>query len=169
MWSSVPQETAFERHRDLHDPGKIGVVKAVGVAQAFVGGHFQVLPAEGMGLPVGEVGEGHFECPAHLGLHVMDGASEAVGRQPFGHGHRRGESAVDPLRRGFQNAVKTNRSRHGESPWDERLTAGSNVPVVRKLLGGRGETLFVHRLAAQDEKNQSAIENDPKAEGAQPS
>jgi hypothetical protein len=42
-----------------HHPRQAGIVEAVAVPDALEGHQFQVLPAEGMAVARGEVGEGH--------------------------------------------------------------------------------------------------------------
>jgi hypothetical protein len=98
---------------DLDLARQVGIVELVRVAQALARHELQVLAAEGMAAVRGEVAERHPEGAADPGLKVMDGAGEAVGRQPLRQRVRFDEGAVDLLGLGREDAVQANGVGHG--------------------------------------------------------
>jgi len=87
---------------------QIGVIEAIGVADALIRHDLQIFAAERMAAACREVGERHPECAANLRLHMVNLAGETVGRQPFGHRIRLEEGAKHLLRPGSEDAMQTN-------------------------------------------------------------
>ena len=110
-------EHGFQGDGDLHLSGEVGVVELVGVADAFVGLELHVGAAEGVAAAGGEVGEGHAVAAAFADVAFMHGGGEAEGRQPFDHGVRVGEGAVEAALGAAQDAVQADGlAGHGVSP-----------------------------------------------------
>ena len=103
----VADDDRLERHRHLHFAGQVRVVEPVGVSDALVRREFDVLAAEGMALPRGEIAERHSVPSADFRVQFVDRAGEPVGRQPFGHGVRIEEGAKYLLRLGGEDAMQT--------------------------------------------------------------
>src|SRR3954466_15360483 len=59
-----------------------------------------------MAVAGGEVGEGHLVLAAPLGFHLMDRSRESVRRKPFAPGGCIEEGAIEPIRRGADDAMK---------------------------------------------------------------
>jgi len=105
-----------QRNGGAHLARQLGIVEAVGVDDPLAGHQLEVLAAERVAVTAGEIGERHPERAAHLRVHLVHLAGEAVGRQPFRHRIRIEESAVDALGLGAQYAVEPDgASSHGNS------------------------------------------------------
>jgi hypothetical protein len=76
------------------------------VANAFIGGKFQVFAAERMAVACGEIGEGHLVGPTDFGLQMMDFASESVRWKPFAHCVSVEECPINSLWSCPKNAVE---------------------------------------------------------------
>src|SRR5512139_3862109 len=109
----------LQRDGRLHDAREVRVVELVRIADPFVRYEFEILAAERVALLRGEIRERHPERAANRGIQVLDRAREAVRRKPLGHRIGIQESPVDALRRGPQDAVKTNSAggHDARSPW----------------------------------------------------
>ncbi|CDX17634.1 conserved hypothetical protein [Mesorhizobium plurifarium] len=102
----------LQDHGHLDLARQIGIVEAVGVAQALARDELDKFATEGMAAAGGEVAEGHLVGSADLALELVHRAGKAVGGQPLRQRIRLDECAVDLLRLGRQNAVQLDGARH---------------------------------------------------------
>lgn len=99
----------------MHHPWQVGVIEAVGVADALAGFELEVLAAEGVAVARAEVGERHPEVAADPGFQLRHPAGEAVGRQPLGQRIRLDKGPIDPHRWRLEHPVQSYCSRrHGQ-------------------------------------------------------
>src|SRR5690606_7395566 len=107
-----------------HLAGHVRVLERVRVDDALVRYQFLPFPAEAVAVAAGEVTEGHPVTAADARVERVDGAGEAVGRQPLGLGRGVGEGAEHAFGRGGEHAVETDGSCHGPAPvfgWGPRV------------------------------------------------
>src|SRR6266511_2628955 len=101
-----PYGHLLQGYRHLNFPWQVRIIEFVRVANAFVRHQFEILSAEGVAMPCGEIRERHLVGAADLGIQVVNLASESVWRKPFGHCIGIQERPIDSLRRRTEHAVK---------------------------------------------------------------
>src|SRR5208337_3508399 len=72
-----------------------------------------ILAAERMAVPRGEIPERHPESATDFCVQLMHSACKAVGRQPLGQRIRLKERAINLFRSGCQDTMQTDGVRHG--------------------------------------------------------
>src|SRR4029434_3724566 len=80
----------------------------VGIFESLIGDELHIGAAERVAYSRREIGKRHFVTPAHAGVHLMNLARKAMGREPFLHGARIQKGAIDSLGRGGENTLELN-------------------------------------------------------------
>src|SRR5690606_26064099 len=104
----------LQRHRLLDRTGHVRVVKFIRATDQLIGHQLQILAAKGMALARSEVGKGHLVGAADARVQVVDLGGKTVGRVPFDQGIRVEKGAINPIRRGLENAMEANGVWHAE-------------------------------------------------------
>src|SRR5262245_64875931 len=98
------------------------------MANPLVGEEFQVLPAEGMRVAIGEIGEGHLVGAANSCLKMMDLRREAMRWQPFTQSLSIQKGPIDAFGRSTNHAMQS----HGSSChwWSSSDSFQTSLPLV---------------------------------------